>query len=184
MIGGFFKKSYALNLTLALVDLGLILFVALLLIKPALDGSKVLFELKKDLYSLEEERTNFDQLKKDYRTHQAQIEKVDALFIEREAPVNFIGFLEESSRDAGFTVKIGSASLFKSKSDVWPSTVFRLFGHGTSPSFQRFLEKIENGPYLMEISSLSLREAKVFSAGGGKNGSEIEMDADLKVFTK
>ena len=178
------KKDYLANLIVGLIDLILVLLIGFFLIKPALEESSSLLALKARLLSLEAQRANFDKLRKEYRAAQAQIDQVANLFIDSSTPVELIDFLEKSAQEAGFAIKITSASLSKSKADVWPATIFRLSGHGPTLAFQRFLEKVDNSPYLMAPVSFSLSQVGLNPGGGQKNPAEIEADMDLRVFTK
>ena len=102
------------------------------------------------------------------------LEKAESLFIDRDIPLDFINFLEKTSRDCQLSLSMSSSPLNNPQSETWPFFVFQIRSSGSFPNFLRFLEKLENSNYLIEIQSLSV------SGGGG----EVASDFSMKVFTK
>jgi hypothetical protein len=113
-----------------------------------------------------------------FKTIKSQIEpnlkKAESLFIDKDLPLGFINFLEKTSRDYQLSLGLSSSPLNNPQNGTWPFFVFQITNSGAFSNFLKFLEKLENSNYLIEIQSLGV------SRGGGEVTSNISM----KVFAK
>lgn len=115
-------------------------------------------------------------------------QKIEKLFIDPEAPVEFISFLEKISKDCQMAIKISSTPSSGTEKDPWPSLFFQISSATSSPKFLKFLEKLETSPYLIEISSLNVRElteaelkSKEFE---GRSLGDVAAALSLKVYIR
>jgi len=172
------RKKYFLNLVFGLIDLGLILLLVSLSLRTIIRDVEILSSLKKTQFSLQEQEENFIKLNKDYRAHLSEIKTLDMIFVDKEAPVDFLSFFEGISQN--LSIKINPSLPQRSKKDVWGSMIFQVSAQGESKNFLRFLEKLENGPYLMEIFDFNLKKAKT-PAG---TADLVEATFSIRTYTK
>jgi len=142
-----------------------------------------LSNLGKQSLLLDRQKENFEDLNKDYRAYRASIDNIEAIFVDKEAPVDFIKFLEKISRDTDLEIKISASNLSKSKTDPWPAIAFQLSGTGQAGAVLRFLEKLETGPYLTEILSLNFGQS-VLGEQGVNEEKSVKASLLIKVFAK
>ena len=142
---------------------------------------------KQETALLERKVKDIEEFKKNYFEIKKSLERISALFAESEAPVNFISFLEKSSQDSLAPIEISYSLSQKKDADSWPAMTFRVNSQSPSFSFFNFLEKIESGPYLVEIGNLNiskLKEERVFEDQPEKGSFDyVSANLSLKVFT-
>jgi len=152
-------------------------------------NSEAFISQKKELALLKAEIENLEKFEKIYQTHRENLEKIDKLFIDPEIPtdiIKFVGFLRKIAKDSQVSIDISSPTPKKEiAADPWPSITFQVALKGKFTNFGKFLEKIETGPYLIEILNLDTRrltekklEPKEFSSG------DTSTSLSIKVFTK
>jgi len=145
------NKIYITTSIFLLSSLFLVLFFIYPLISEIVVKSNDIKSLKKDLFIIDkqfEEAKNFD---KNYYDYELNFEKIDHLFVDAKNPVNFIEFLEKSAQSSLVSLQISSPSIEADK-----SAGFQLSLYGGFQQTLAFLKKIESGPYLVEIQSLSM----------------------------
>ena len=142
-------------------------------------NSKELTSQKENLAVLEAKAANLERFKNLYSGLREILEKIDDLFVNAEVPVEFIGFLEDTSSKSNLTIKI-VPSTQKAEGDHWPSLSFQMTNKGSFDAFLKFLEKLENSPYLMEIKNVNVSNLPEKEALPGW----IEATFSLKVFAK
>jgi hypothetical protein len=169
------STKYLLNIVFLLLNLGLAVFAFFFLFEVVAKDSQNLFEVKKDIVLLEEKKANFNTLKEDYQNHQKEIGEIDRLFIDAEAPIDFIEFLENISVASGLKIKITPGVAVKIKGDVWPSVNFQISGEGEASEILKFTEKLENGPYLLRISGFNLNKPE--------KSEKAEVSLVIRVYT-
>jgi len=100
-----------------------------------------------------------DTFKQDDQTKKALIdtlEKIDDLFADPEVPIEFINFLEKNAGKSQLSIEI--SPMAKKETEPWPSLSFQISTVGSFSNFLKFLEKLETGPYLIEISNLNVKK--------------------------
>ena len=185
MIKDSFWKKYSSNLILGLIDIGLIVFIIFFPAKIVIKDINELSSLRKTLFSLEEQEDNFDNLNKSYRINLETIKGIDNVFINSEEPVDLLTFIEDLSEELELSTKITPTVPQESKSDIWPSMIFRLSCKGGPEKLIAFLEKLENSRYLMEMTDINLKKAKVLSTPGQEeNSDQIEAEFTLRAYAR
>jgi hypothetical protein len=138
------------------------IFLLAFLIYPLLKGienySKEIISQKKEALSLENKIKNIEEFRKNYAKTKPNLDKIETLFTNSEAPIDFISFLEKTSKDCHLTIKIVPIAIAKEGEEPWPSLSFSITSLGSFPNFLRFLEKLETGPYLIEIQNLGIKK--------------------------
>jgi len=145
--------------------------------------SQEIVSQKQALVSFAAEIKNLEDFKKIYPTISPNLEKIDNLFINPELPIGFIGFLEESAEQSQLAVKISPLPARKIEKELWPFLTFRIKATAPFPKFLRFLEKIENSPYLIEIQNLTAAKVVERNLQPAPNEA-VEAVIILKVFSK
>lgn len=148
-----------INLSFVVILLAGILLVVFLIL-PIYKNIKVnvqeLIVQKQKLMSLDEKIRNVEDFKKNHDEIKQQLEKGQGLFINSEAPVEFISFLQQIVQNYHLLIEIVPSEPFETKTEPWLYINFQITIHGSFPNLLRFLEKIESSPYLIEIKSLSI----------------------------
>ena len=180
-----------INLSIAIL-LTLIIFLIVFGIWPLFSEIKKKAEeivsQKQSLVSLENKAENLTKFKIYYQERKSDLEKTEHLFIDPEVPVEFIRFLEKTSRDCQTSIKISPALSTKTPKDPWPSLTFQITSASSFPNFLKFLEKLESSNYLIEIQNLNIsrlsemelksKEFEQFSLG------DVRTTLSLKVYTR
>ncbi|MGB2762354.1 MAG: type 4a pilus biogenesis protein PilO [Minisyncoccales bacterium] len=120
------------------------------------------FVLQKNSFAeLQERETNFKKLKNLWRLYEQDLKKIDALFINSSDPVEFTAFmefLENNAGNCGLSIEILSLPTKKAEPDSWNFNNYQLSLKGSFSNVLKFLEKIENAPYLIEVSNLNIKK--------------------------
>jgi len=90
------------------------------------------------------------------QSHKEDFEIIENIFVDGETPIGFIRFIEEIAATSNLTVKITPGIPKKQKGVPWPVMDFQLASSANYLEFLRFLEKLENGPYLLKVQNTSL----------------------------
>jgi len=153
------KNKINLSLIFLLfLSIFLIAFLIYPLLKDIKNYSNEIISQKKEILSLENKINDIEKFKKNYAKIKPSLEKIETLFTNSEAPIDFISFLEKTSQDCQVSIKIAPAAITKENGEKpWPSLSFSITSAGSFPNFLRFLEKIESGPYIIEIQNLSIK---------------------------
>lgn len=175
--------------TISLVGFGImILAFAIALIWPLLGQIKKESEdivlQKKELALLEAKTQNLKKFQTRYKTYQPAITKINQLFISPTELISFIEFLEEEAVKFHLLIDITSLAPREKKTAALPSLDFQLNLVGSFPDFLKFLTKLENGSYLVEVANLSIRRlAKEVPQQAGQEGN-VNVSFLIKVYTK
>lgn len=78
-----------------------------------------------------------------YKTYSQNLEKIDALLVDAETPVDFIKFLEKTAEDFEISIEILPNAFQSAEAGVWSSLNFQICLFGSFLNCSRFLEKLE-----------------------------------------
>lgn len=184
-----FNKKIAISIiTILILSLLLIFFLILPLLSKIKKASSDFLSQKENLISLENKLENFWKIKTQLEEINPNLEKINSFFIEPEAPVEFISFLENTAQNSGISLKISPSLPLKTKEDPWPFLLFQISSVGSFPNFMKFLEKLELSPYLIVFQNLNisrLSETELKSKGFEKLSlGDVIINFSLKVYTK
>ena len=108
------------------------------------DSSEILVQ-KQDLLLLESKTASLEEFKTSFPKLESDLNKTETLFIKTDLPVDFIRFLEKTSKDSNVATQISlSPGLYQTEVT------------GSFPDFLRFLEKLQTSQYLIEVGNLSV----------------------------
>ena len=137
--------------------------------------SEELISLEGESVSLQKEIENLHQLEGIYRDYQSELAKIREMLIDSEVPVEFINFLEENAQISGQEIEISLFPQKKIKDEPWPVLSLQILTSGSFSKFLKFLEKLENSPYLIEVLNLNIQKSA---------NSDVESVFFIKVFAK
>jgi len=172
------RKIYIFALIVGVINLCLIILLILPLIKSIENSSKDLTNQKQELKLSLEKKENSANLERIYRDSQKELEKIETIFVDPETPIDFIGFLETTARDSQVEIKKSLTSDKTQETDFGPALSFNISLDSSASNFMKFLEKLENGPYLIEIRDLNIKRS------GEKPSGLISASLSLRVLTK
>lgn len=169
------------NMALVIIFVSCLLFI-ILLIYPLFKGIKeesenIIFQ-RNLLAGLESSAENLQVFQATYQTYQANLEKINQLFISSTEPVSFIEFLEEEAEKSQLSIDISPLVSKEVKGERWPSINFQLTLRGDFADFLQFFEKIETSSYLVEILNLSARTLTREFPG------DVDVSLLIKVYAK
>lgn len=171
-----FKNKF--NLALVLLFL-FVVSLTVFLIWPAFseikNTSKEIMEKREKIVVSEIKVQKARDFRSFYQKREESFQRLDTFFVNSEAPIDFINFLEKTSQDSGVSLEISAGSLVENPQELWPFLNFQISSAGLSSDFLKFLEKLESSPYLAEIQNLNIRRL---------SESEISANFSIKVYAQ
>lgn len=169
------KKIIVFSVIFGLVSLALIIFGVYPLSKGIKKNSEELIVQRKELILAEAGTGKLNRLKEISKKIEPDLEKINGLFIDPEIPIDLIKFFEKTAQDSKLLMDISLAGFKTAENDPWGSLGFQIILAGSFSNFSKFLEKIENGPYLIEIQNLAIKRL---------TEEEIRATLAIKVFAQ
>ena len=161
-----------------------ILLLFLLFILPAFNkikkSSQELFLQKVNLSNLEKEALELKEPTNLKDRISDNFQRINKLFIDPEIPVDFINFLEKEASSSQLEIEVSPIASPKKETDPWRNISFQITTEGSFPNFLKFLEKIENSPYLIELVNLNIKKG---TRETGVKGTDITAVFVIKAFT-
>lgn len=154
------KQTLLLNL---FFTLAILLFSIVFLLSPTLKDikhiSQNLFKIESDLRNIEKRVENLRNFKRQFPSLRENLSLFEKSIVDKELPIDFINFLENVASSNQILFEI---SLLNKGKDLLS---FQINAIGSPQNIFRFLEKIENCPYLLQgekivITKMSETELK------------------------
>ena len=157
------KRKIYISLVVSGIIVVLLIFFAILpFLKEIKKNSQEFLFQKEKLALLRKRANNLRESENIYKANKSNLDKIDTLFVNKEVPVDFIDFIEKNAIETGLKIEITSLTEPKKtkeeKEKSWPIISFRMSTVGSFSNNIRFLDKLENSPYLIEISNLNMRK--------------------------
>ena len=152
------KKILIISLIFGLTTLTLVGFWVYPFLKGIREDSAEIVEIKRNIISSKDKISRFGEIEKTYESLKGDLEKTEEFFVASQVPINLIQFWEKTAAESNISIDISPFISMSPETDPWNSISFQLNLDGSFSSFLKFLEKIENGPYLIEIKSLAIRK--------------------------
>lgn len=177
-----FDRKYVYLLFFAGFSLLLILFAILPLFQKIKDSSRQLIQKKEQKIYFSLEKENLQESKIIYEEITPDLKKTEDNFLIGKAPVELeiIKFLEKSASDFNVSIKISSVGSENKRENQLSFLALNLEASGSFNDFLKFLEKIENDYYLIEITSLIINK----STSNEFAGENIIASISLNVFKR
>jgi len=177
------KKLYFSIIVFTIIDFLLVFLVLFLIFKEINNSSQNFLKTREKINILAQQKENFEKIKIFYRDYEEDFKKIENCFVDAEVPLEFINFLEKNAQDCQLQLKINSLIKNQDKDSVLPFLSFQLSFQGNFSNFLKFLEKIENGPYLIETSNLNVHSVKE-NIAQGDSLKENEIFLTINVVSK
>lgn len=170
------KKKIYLAISIWLVFF--LLFILLFLIplgKKMKANSQKIIELKNEKTILAKELNDILEFKKNYSKSE-EIEKIKALFVDAQVPVEFISFLENLAQKAKISLEISAlpSQTLKGQSTLF----FSLRGQALFSNMAKFISLLEKSPYLVQVESFQITKEQE------QKLSLLNFSLTLKVYAK
>jgi len=175
------NKIYVILSVFALISIFLAIFLVFPLIKEIKKNSDDLVFSKASMVSLSAQTIETEKFKKDYIRYKVNLDKIDQLFVDAKNPVEFIKFLENTAYNSQVTSKISLPPVSATSSQF---ILLQLSSKGSFTSIFDLVEKIETGPYLIEIGNLTIKESQVDSASKDTLSEKFDATFTIKAFIK
>jgi len=179
------------NIYITVVSFLVVAFALIvLLIYPALRDiesvSEEILSRKIEAASMDFQNRELDNFKKKYKEYGPHLQKISQSFVEAQSPVNFIEFLEQAAADLNIDADINlNFSSKKEAPDTRSTVLFQIFAEGDFSNILLFSEKLEQGPYLITIKSLSMKKVeKDVLDKTGASPNNIEANFSIEAITQ
>ena len=146
------------------------------------------FNLEKNTLDLVQ--TQLEELKDFQRkasSYHPFLEELQKLFVVEDAPISFIEFLEKEAKTSQLSLKINPLNIKPSEADPWIPVSFSVSLGGSFPSCLRFLDRLENSPWLVDIFQLNVERVSKKSSWQRKFESlqpgDVYFNLSLKAFS-
>ena len=118
---------------------------------------------KNQITVLASQSVDVENFKNNYDNYKANFEKIEAMFLDQQNPLDFIKFLEESAVLAKIDISISPPSFTQEGGQKLLS--IQVSCSGTLDGELKFLEAIEKGPYLVSSQNLAFTNLQPAKTG-------------------
>jgi len=143
-------------------------------------SSNQLLFVEVELASIGEKNSEFGNWEKELPDLRQDLEKIKKLFVNLETPVEFLRFLENLAQDNNLSIRVSLLRAGSDKDSNGAILQFKILIDGLFSDCARFLEKLENAPYLIAIEDLNI--VRLPEEEGEGFSEEIEFNLSIKVF--
>ncbi len=138
---------------------------------------------KSETFSLDKKAKISEDFSDLFQKEKNNFKKVESLFISSEIPVEFINFLEQTAKNYNLNFQLSILKPIEEK-DVWPSLNFQINLAGFYLDFFKFLKKLSDSPYLVEIQSLEIFKMEKTTIEKEIIPGNIKANLLIKVYSK
>jgi|SRR3989344_298940 len=153
------NKIYIIILIFLLIIFILVFFLILPSLRDIRNFSKEILLNKSKVMLIDEKIKELDSFKINYENYKYNLEKINKLFINSENPIDFVKFLESISLQSGIVSDINLIPSQKKREDNFSIIVFQITVNGNILNVLKFIEKLEKGPYLLEIQKVTVKNS-------------------------
>ena len=189
----FQQKIYFSILLIAVIFFLLVLLCILPALRNIVETSSQLALRRQQLASIGLLSQNFEDFEKNFRSYEQGLEEMENLLkqeslIDPEIPISFINFFKEQAAGLNLALKISPTGLYQEGNGFWDYMSFRVDGTGRFTDMMRFVEKLENGRWLVEETSLNITRQEEFKIQSGEGtalmGDYVEINLLIKVYAQ
>jgi len=189
----FKQKIYVSIFVIAIIFFLLLLFCIFPTFRSIIETSEQLASRRQELASIESLRQNFDDFEKNFLFYKQGLEEMENLLereslIDPEIPISFINFFKEQASDFNLALKISPMGFHQKEDGFWNYMNFRIEGTGRFIDIMRFFEKLENGRWLIEETSMSISRQEEFKPQPGQeiiaDGDYVEINLLIKAYVQ
>jgi len=184
------KKKIVLISLISGIVISILVFLGLSFLLNKIEiNSKKLQDITEKLTAIQTKSSNIKDIEKKYNKILPDLEKAKRFFVDLSAPIEIIKRWEEMARGLNLSISISplSSSLAEEKKE-WSFSAFRINLTGSSDAFFRFLEKLENDYYFIQIEKIIARKLTNEELRSEKyskfSPNDITGILEIKVFSK
>jgi len=175
------KKKILISVIASFIFFAIFFFFCPYSVFKSIEGSssQLLF-VEAELASIGEKKDELGNWEKELPDLKPDLEKIEKLFVNLEMPIEFLRFLENLARNNNLSIRV---SLLRAGSDKGSNAAvsqFKVLVDGLFSDCARFLEKLENAPYLIAIENLNI--IRLPKEEGEGFSEEMEFNLSIKVF--
>ncbi len=172
------KIFFGISLT-AFLFMGTGAFVVWPQIKGVVDDANALAQQKQEKNTFLAEQRNLAYFTACSRQHQPELQEFTSLFVDPNNPVEFLVFMETIAKESQLGAKIIPGNPQKVKGDFWPSIGFQVSVQAPFSQIRSFLQKLEYGPYALEMQNATIQSMK-----DAKAPQVVTLHATFKLYTQ
>lgn len=140
--------------------------------------ASLLAEKNRELEDLKTQEQHIREFRETRSSFSATLQSLDNLFIDANNPIAFLEFLEAAASRQGLSIDVIPNSPLRLPQDLWASMTFTVHSKGPYQSAVRFLETLDNAPYLLEMREVHIAVHKE------NPGSNVDFSFVVKLYTK
>ncbi len=176
------NNIYITVIIFTVIALALALGLVLPLFLSIKGDSENLILMKNTAVSLTTQNDIIENFKKKYEEYKPNLEKADHLFPDSKNPIDVIEFLEKTAKNSGINLRT-TLSLSSGKKNQSVMN-FQLSSNSTYSKIVDFSEKLENGPYLIEIENITMRNSDTDTSQKKHPSENIDATFSIQVYAK
>ncbi|MCL5011032.1 MAG: hypothetical protein M1127_02385 [Patescibacteria group bacterium] len=171
----------------AAVFTAFLLLLVFLAVVPSLKllgaNSIELSKQRGELVFLQKQISGLNDFQRNFSEKKPLFDKISSSFVSAAAPISFLEFLEQEARDNGLIMNVVPQGSAASADNLWQNLDFKIVARGDFVPTARFLSRVENSAWLIEILQLDI--AKISEAeAAGTPGGDIKSSVVVRVFAK
>lgn len=176
----FQDKIYLIATIYSVVALLLFIFLIYPTFKEIKKNSNAILSNKNQAVLTEAEMGELDDFKRKYQSYKPKLEVIEKLFVNSKNPIDFVKFLEKISVDYKLVSDINLIPSQNKSEDGFLLSTFQISSKGDISNVLKFIEKLEMGPYLIEVQKVNAR--KLVKNTNNKDDLIGENDFDVNFF--
>lgn len=153
------KTQHKIYLSLGIFGATSALMIAFLVYPFFVDIQRSSAEIlsdKKEILLTEIQRQSLRDFERSYPEYKFSLEKIDRFFIDSENPVAFMQFIEGTAIDSQVSAEVRLIPAASSNPSQ-PIVTMEIIVRGEFSSVITFVERFENGPYLVNIKNVAMK---------------------------
>ena len=152
------KKIYISIIIFAIIALIFFVFIIIPIFNGMNKDTKEFLVHRNELALAEAKIENLKKFNALYKDYQQNLDKTGSFFIDKDVPVDFIKFLENTAQNFQLFIKVSSVGAEEDKDGSSQFLNFQISAYGPFSNFLKFLGKLESGPYLIEVRTLNIKK--------------------------
>ncbi|OGZ62317.1 MAG: hypothetical protein A2639_00720 [Candidatus Staskawiczbacteria bacterium RIFCSPHIGHO2_01_FULL_34_27] len=170
------NKIQIYSIVFSIIALLLVVFLVYPTIKDIKYNSDKILENKSQIFYADEQNKAIEEFKKSYSNYESNFMKIDQTLVDPNNPIDVIKFFELSGLESRLTLNITLIDSGKKENlNGFNLINFNINTNGNFSDIVNLSEKLEKGPYLVKIKSLSMNKSSVDNKDNG-------VDAQFSVY--